>query len=183
MIFVGEEYLLDLDSQKARYLEHNNQVDDPGYREFLSQLWIHVKPLLSVDDRGIDYGSGSGPALVAMMRECGFVVEGYDPIFASNPELLQRSYDFVTCTETVEHFQRPGDEFHRLDTMIEPGGLLGIMTSIVYETDTFSSWYYMRDPTHVSFYSPRTMEWIADRMDWCLEMPAENIAIFQKLDS
>lgn len=180
---MGEEYLLDLESQKVRYLEHNNQVDDPDYRKFLSRLWIHLKPLLSVDARGIDYGSGPGPALVAMMRECGFKVESYDPIFASNPELLQHKYDFVTCTETVEHFHRPGDEFRRLDTIIEPGGLLGIMTSIVYDIDTFSSWYYMRDPTHVSFYSPRTMQWIADRMDWCLEMPTKNIAIFQKLSS
>ena len=189
LISVGLDDLPSLAAEKSRYLEHNNEVHDPDYRAFLARLWDRVKPLLTPGAFGLDYGAGPGPALVAMMREDGFKVEGYDPIFDPRPELLERTYDFVVCTETAEHMHRPGDEFSRLDGMLRLGGVLGVMTSFVDgpngpdDTDelaAFENWYYRRDPTHVAFYRAETMQWIAGRMGWQLELPVKNIAIFRK---
>jgi len=180
MIAVGQDDLPDLATERERYLQHNNEVDDPDYRAFLSRLWVHVRKPLKKGAIGLDYGAGPGPALVAMMREDGFVADGYDPIFGPRPELLERTYDFVVCTETAEHMHRPGDEFFRLDGLIRPGGLLGVMTAFVPDLERFESWYYRRDPTHVAFYSSETMEWIAGRMNWRLELPARGVTVFHK---
>ena len=37
-------------------------------------------------------------------------------------------YDFITCTETAEHFVAPRDDFLRLDGMLARGAWLGVMT-------------------------------------------------------
>ena len=180
LIAVGRDDLPDLATERARYLQHNNEVDDPDYRAFLARLWSVVRPLLAEGAAGLDYGAGPGPALVTMMRQDGFVADGYDPIFDPRPELLERTYDFVVCTETAEHMHRPGDEFYRLDGLIRPGGLLGVMTAFVPDLERFEIWYYRRDPTHVAFYSAETMEWIAGRMNWRLDLPARDVAVFRK---
>ena len=57
----------------------------------------------------------------------------YDPLFAPDRGVLQATYDFVTCTETAEHFHDPALEFARLDALLRPGGLLGLMT--VFQND------------------------------------------------
>ncbi len=173
-------HLPELATEHARYLEHNNEVDDPDYREFLARLWVHVRQRVAQGASGLDYGAGPGPALVAMMREDGFEADGYDPIFAPDTELLERTYDFIVCTETAEHMHRPGDEFSRLGGMLRPGGLLGVMTSFADNLDAFENWHYRRDPTHVAFYSAGTMTWIAGHMGCQLELPAKNVAIFRK---
>lgn len=177
---MAKDDLPDRATERERYLEHNNEVDDPDYRAFLARLWDQVRPLLKPGSMGLDYGAGPGPALVAMMREDGFAAQGYDPIFDARPELLDRRYDFIVCTETAEHLHRPAKDFSRLDGMLRPGGLLGVMTGMVDDVDGFESWYYRRDPTHVAFYRIETMEWIAAHMDWSLEMAAKDVAIFHK---
>ncbi len=180
MISVAKDDLPDLATERERYLQHNNEVDDPDYRAFLSRLWDRIRPLLPAGATGLDHGAGPGPALVAMMREDGFEVEGYDPIFEPRPELLQRTYDFVVCTETLEHMHRPGKDIKRLDRMIRPDGLLGVMTGMLDDVGSFESWYYRRDPTHVAFYSVETMEWIARHKGWRLELLAKDVAVFHK---
>jgi hypothetical protein len=44
----------------------------------------------------------------------------------------------------------------------------------------FETWSYVRDPTHVSFYRPRTMSWIAERYGWELEIPDRSVSLFHK---
>jgi 2-polyprenyl-3-methyl-5-hydroxy-6-metoxy-1,4-benzoquinol methylase len=48
----------------------------------------------------------------------------FDPLFFPDPEPLGDLYDFITCTETIEHFHRPAEEFARLDRMLRPGGVM-----------------------------------------------------------
>jgi len=52
----------------------------------------------------------------------------YDPFFAPDPSALKRAHDFVTCTEVVEHFQQPADDWRRLLSLVKSGGWLGVMT-------------------------------------------------------
>jgi hypothetical protein len=44
----------------------------------------------------------------------------------------------------------------------------------------FERWWYARDPTHVCFYTPTTLRWIATHHRWSLERPSTNVAIFLK---
>jgi hypothetical protein len=86
----------------------------------------------------------------------------------------------VVSTETVEHFTKPNEDFQLLHDLVRPGGLIGIMTDILYEGINFEDWYYRLDPTHVNFYRPRTMEFVADQWNLESSSPSENIYIFRK---
>ena len=180
MVFVPRSALISPEAQKARYLEHNNEVDDPSYREFLSRLYGPMKPYLRSGSTGLDYGAGPGPALAAMMREDGHEVSIYDPFFQPDENVLEDAYDFITCTETAEHFSEPALDFQRLDGLLKSGGWLGVMTGMLTDWSEFPGWYYHRDPTHVNFYSHETMQWLASRYGWHVIFPEQNVALFQK---
>ena len=100
LVFVPERFFVSPEDEKARYVEHNNEIYDARYRKFLSRLYDELKPHLTPKSSGLDFGAGPGPALVHMMREDGFAVRMYDPYFSPSTEPLEETYDFVTCTET-----------------------------------------------------------------------------------
>ena len=178
LVFVPRGLLLSPDQQRARYLEHNNDVQDPDYRKFLGRLYDQLRPHIEVGAKGLDYGCGTGPALVAMMREDGFEVEMYDVFFHSDEGVLDEAYDFITCTETVEHFSDPAGEFRRLASLLRIPGWLGVMTGILTDWSQFPGWYYHHDPTHVNFFSRRTMDWIAHQQGWEAFFPSDNVTLF-----
>lgn len=180
MVFVPRCQLISEDAQRERYLQHNNDVDDPDYRAFLGRLYYELKPYLSKRAKGLDYGAGPGPALVAMMREDGFDARMYDIFFHPDESALEDTYDFITCTETAEHFTDPAREFGRLEGMLKRPGWLGVMTGMLDDWSSFPSWHYHRDPTHVCFYSRKTMLWIANRYVWEAVFPRENVILFHK---
>jgi 2-polyprenyl-3-methyl-5-hydroxy-6-metoxy-1,4-benzoquinol methylase len=104
----------------------------------------------------------------------------YDPFFAPDRAVLDRSYDFISCTETAEHFHNPADEFDRLEGLLRPGGWLALMTCLHTEETNFGKWYYRKDPTHVVFYAAQTMRQIATIRGWSYEFPANNVVLMRK---
>jgi hypothetical protein len=179
LIFMHPAHLPDSDTESAHYLTHENDPQDPRYRAFLDRLFTPLRTKLAPGDEGLDYGSGPGPTLSVMLEEAGFPTATYDPYFAPDTRVLERSYDFVTCTETVEHFHRPSREFDRLAGMLKPGGWLGIMTEIFPADGDFASWWYRRDPTHVSFFRESTFAWLARRYGWEWERPGRTVVLFR----
>ena len=171
------------DEEKAQYDLHENDPQDPHYRRFLSRLAVPLLERLPPGASGLDYGCGPGPALVEMMREAGHDCQGYDPIYADHRRLLARRYDFITCTEVVEHFHQPEQEFQQLIALLAPGGWLGVMTSWPPPADQFAGWHYHRDPTHVCFYSPETFQWLASQFGLSLVLPDRNLVLMQKPDT
>jgi SAM-dependent methyltransferase len=183
LVFLAPEQRPSPEAERAHYGTHENDPADSRYRAFLSRLVSRLAERLPEGADGLDYGCGPGPALQAMFDEMGFDVAIYDPFFAPDRGVLDRSYDFITCTETAEHFFTPGEEFDRLDRLLRPGGWLGIMTEMLDESRRFEEWRYVRDPTHVCFYRPDTMRWIASRHDWNLESPRRDVVLFRKPDA
>lgn len=179
LIFLDPVQRLSRDAERAYYALHRNTPEDAGYRDFLSRLTTPLLARLTTGAVGLDYGSGPGPTLSVMLAERGFAAELYDPFFAPNEEALRRSYDFVTCTETVEHFFEPHREFERLGHLLLPGGWLAVMTE-VFRGRPFDQWHYPRDPTHVCFYRPKTLDWLASRFHWSLAFPHPNVVLFQR---
>lgn len=179
MVHLDPAQRLAPEAERRHYDSHENDPDDPRYRVFLDRLVAPLSRRLEPGARGLDYGSGPGPAVAAMLAERGFPTSIYDPFFAPDSAALARSYDFITCTEVAEHFFHPGRELERLRDLLRPGGLLAIMTEILRDETVFERWRYARDPSHVCFYRERTMEWIAADRGWSLERPHPNVAIFQ----
>jgi SAM-dependent methyltransferase len=166
--------------EMARYVQHENDPDDPRYRQFLSRLADPLLERLAPGLSGLDYGCGPGPALAVMLAEAGHAMALYDPFFRPDPTPLAASYDFITCTETAEHFHHPASEFDRLDGLLRPGGWLGVMTCFQTDDRRFADWHYRRDPTHVVFYREATVRMIAAHRGWTCDIPAKDIALMHK---
>ena len=180
LVSVPRRFHVGHEAERQRYLEHDNDPNDPDYRAFLARLWDNLRPRVEPGSKGLDYGAGPGPALAAMMEEDGFEVSIYDKHFHPDKTALGSSYDFIVCTETVEHFDRPAYDFGVLDRLLRPSGWLGIMTAMPDDWAGFPGWHYHRDPTHVAFYTNRTMRWIAARHGWRPTFPRRNVVLFRK---
>ena len=180
LVFVPSAQHLSPTAEKAIYDLHQNQTDDPGYRHFLSRLATPLLGRLQARTTGLDYGCGPGPLLAQMMTEHGHQVSLYDPFYADEARVLQGRYDFVTCTEVVEHFRQPQAEFQRLFGLLKPAGLLGIMTKLVINAEAFSRWHYKNDLTHVSFFSEATLQWLAEQYHCGLNIISKDVIIFQR---
>lgn len=168
------------EEEQAHYRHHENDPSDPGYRRFLAKLADPLLAKLKPGLSGLDYGCGPGPALAAMLKEAGHEMALYDPFFQPDPAPLAATYDVITCTETVEHFHHPADEFDRFDRMLRPGGWLGIMTCFQTDDARFAGWHYRRDPTHVMFYREATFRQITARLGWSCEMPVKDVVLMRK---
>ena len=183
LIFKDPSKRLSPEQEKARYQTHQNSPSDQGYRDFLTRLLKPLSKTLTANASGLDYGCGPGPTTSVILEEQGFSVQNYDPLFAPKEELLNKQYDFITCSETAEHFYNPKKEFEKLNTLLKPEGWLGVMTSHWSSLEEFPSWYYHRDETHVVFYHPQTMNFVAKEHNWKAQHPAPNVTLFQKTNT
>jgi len=181
LTFVSPNYFLSAEEEKARYDTHENSPDDPGYRNFLSRLFDPLHPLLAQGSCGLDFGSGPGPTLSLMFEEHGYAMSLYDVFYAKHHEALHQTYDFITATEVLEHLHCPGQDLNRLWDCLNPGGYLGIMTKLAPTKEHFANWYYKKDPTHVSFFSRSTFEWLAVRWQATITIIGDDVVIFRKL--
>lgn len=178
--FATLESLPSHELEQEQYNLHENDPADPNYRRFVAHLVDPLITRLPEGAEGLDYGCGDGPAGAALLTEAGFVVRCYDPFFANDISALERQYDFIFCCEVVEHFHNPARDFHKLDGLLKPGGILAVMTAMEYPDLNFDTWHYRRDPTHVAFYRPDTMLQIGWDHDWQTVLPARNVALFTK---
>lgn len=182
LIWKTADHLPSAEEERAHYGTHQNHPDDPHYRTFLDRLWAPLKSKLNLGANGLDYGSGPGPTLHLMAQEDGFDCTHYDPFFHPDESVFEKRYDFITCSETAEHFYHPAQEFEQLAELLKPGGILGVMTSMHDAETDFENWHYRRDPTHVAFYSRETFKQVADRFDFkqC-EHPAKHVILLSRL--
>ncbi|MEM7044578.1 MAG: class I SAM-dependent methyltransferase [Pseudomonadota bacterium] len=164
----------------AHYRHHRNDPADVGYRTFLAKLAEPLLEKLRPGMTGLDYGCGPGPALAGMLEEAGLSMALYDPFFRPARDVLERCYDVITLSEVAEHFFEPAAEFDFLEQRLKPGGWLGVMTCFQTDDGRFAGWHYRRDPTHVTFYRPATLQVIAEQRGWSCEIPRKDVALFQR---
>jgi SAM-dependent methyltransferase len=170
------------EAEAARYRTHQNSLDDPRYLDFLDRLAAPMAERLARGARGLDYGCGPVPGVAALLEPRGFTTLSWDPLFHPNDAAESPgAYDFVTCSEVLEHLADPNAALDHIATLLRPGGQIGIMTQFRRDAAHFASWHYRRDPTHVCFYSPATMRWIAERRGWSVDLPADNLVFFRIL--
>lgn len=171
---------LDPAREKAVYDGHDNQVDDPRYRQFLQRAFGEVQRRLPPPASGLDFGCGPGPALIAMGREAGYQMVGYDKFYADEPELLAQQYDFITSTEVIEHIATPRTVLDGLWGCLKPGGLLVLQTQRVLGDERFRQWRYRHDPTHIVFFAEASFRALAARWQAQVEFPHADVAVITK---
>ena len=180
LVFVPRADHLSLYGEKARYDQHHNDVHDPGYRRFLSRALHPLQEQIPPPAHGLDFGCGPGPALALMCQEEGYTMAVYDPFYAPEVQTLQRQYDFITCTEVVEHLRIPGQSLSLIWSLLRPGGWVVCMTKLVQSQEAFSSWHYIRDETHISFFSRTTFRWLAEKWQARLHFQGADVILLQK---
>ena len=167
-----DKYLAPAEEQ-ARYEKHNNDLEDPRYLNYLDQLWS-LRPDDVEFKTVLDFGCGPTRGLEKLAKE--YCVDSYDSYFYP---LELKKYDLVFCCEVVEHFNRPKVSWKTLSSVTK--NILLLRTEL-YTQAEYKNWYYKDDPTHVCFYSYKTLElmeeWFGLKL---LDSKDDNKFIFKKL--
>jgi len=159
-IFVDLTLLPNIEQERARYQEHNNDVNDLNYQQFVSPITKAIQRDFTSRHKGLDFGAGTGPVISKVLADNRFTIKKYDPLFHNNAKLLDGKYDYIACCEVIEHFHNPKNEFHRLKNLLQKKGKLYCMTDLYNSSVDFHLWYYKNDPTHVFIYQQKTLKWI-----------------------
>lgn len=187
LIQVAQIDRLSLAEEKSVYDLHDNDPNDRRYRNFLSQLTTPLVTLLNEHQntfsqqplQGLDFGSGPGPTLSGMLREQGFNCFDYDIFYAPEAKRLLAEYEFITSTEVFEHLAKPAKVLDQLNTNLKPGGFLALMMQRPDEQDNFANWSYIKDPTHISFYTDQALDYIANQWSFRECYRDRNVIIWQ----
>ena len=151
------------EEEKTIYDFHKNTLENKGYVRFLNDF--ATRSLIPYVNEGhvLDLGSGPNPVFAHLLKEVHhYNVSIYDPIYADDDTVFQRSYDAVTMSETIEHIHHIDLLFNMLNDVLREGSVLAVMTLFRPKTkEDFFKWWYIRDETHVRFFNRRTFEEIA----------------------
>lgn len=179
-IFLEKDLLPKAKDEKSRYEDHDNDVNDKGYQNFVSPISDAILKEYTPEHKGLDFGAGPGPVISKILDYKNFSIVQYDPFFHNYPDLLTTNYDYIVCCEVIEHFHSPSDEFALLETLLKPGGKLFCMTHLYDDSIDFNDWYYKNDGTHVFFYSAATLEWIKKAYGFSKLEVDDRLIIFTK---
>jgi SAM-dependent methyltransferase len=122
----------------------------------------------------VGYGSG---ALLRRFLDAGATVAGADPgalhvpvddVVARQPDVMSTAFasapaldaELVYAVHVVEHVDDVGDFFSAAAARLAPGGVLVIVTPAGDSRSLArfgSSWWMLEDPTHVRFFSARSL--------------------------
>ena len=104
----------------------------------------------------------------------------YDKFYANDISVFEKKYDFITATEVVEHLSEPMSEISRLIEILNNKGHLAVMTQILTPQTNFSSWYYKNDPSHVGFFTKKSLSFLASYWNIEVYFISERVVFFQK---
>ena len=165
-VFRCPEFFVSPDKEKSRYEEHNNDVQNIGYQNFVAPIVNEILKNHAIQELWLDFWAGTGPVISHLLWQKWFHINLYDPFFHNQPELLLQKYDFIIACEVVEHFHNPKKEFQLLHSLLKPHGKLYLMTDLYSPKIDFHEWYYKNDLTHVFFYSDEAFTWIKELSAW-----------------
>jgi len=179
-IFMDPKNYLSVAEEKERYEEHNNDVEDKRYQNFVSDIVKNIKKDWESNSEGLDFGAGTGPVVAKLLREEGYKVDIYDPFFWNKENHLKKNYDYIVACEVIEHFHNPLNEFELLNSLLKEGGKLYCKTEIHKDNIDFKDWYYKNDPTHVFFYNENVFKWIVENLGFKSYSISDRIIVLNK---
>lgn len=177
---VHSQNFVSTEDEKNRYLLHNNDVESEGYQNYLKPIIGEIFNRQKPTDQGLDYGSGPSSVVVHLLHKKSYQIKSYDPLFYNNSEILKQTYDFVVCTEVVEHFQNPIQEFLKILQLLNPQAHLYLKTEMTDLVQDFPNWHYHRDFTHVGFFSQKSFQFLEDKLPLKLIKFDSQFVIFNK---
>ena len=175
--------------------QHGNPFDWMAEAQvFVGWLKNMGIPVPLLDSSILDYGSGSG-LLTEAFRKIGFKADGYEPMLhgAFNPANYSRAYDVIILNEVVEHLDDINQTLDIVYSVLAANGVIIIKTLLTDRLindpenfkESFVGWWYKDDPTHISFFSFLTIEYLCHDRGRNLVVratsPNDNCAVLQKI--
>lgn len=164
LIFVNDAFLVSTQREKSQYDNHNNSLEDSGYvamfENFLDFFWEDIKDSTKT---ALDFGSGPGPVLDTLIKRRNVTCDIYDKFYQQEKVYENKTYDLISATEVFEHLQNPKEVLNFFKQHLHVGSHVALMT--LFHTNTqndFLKWWYRRDPTHITFFTPKTLEVLAN---------------------
>jgi len=162
-IFKEEAAIISSEKELKVYQQHNNTEDNLGYvamfQDFMEKTFLPYKKEIQTV---LDFGSGPNPVLANIMKRQGFQVDHYDKFFAPKKVYVDKKYDLITSTEVIEHISEVQETMALFSEHLQEGGYLALMTQFhPNEKEAYLKWWYRRDPTHISFFRPHTLQTLA----------------------
>lgn len=169
--------------EQKHYEKHNNSFECTGYVQmfetfFKDAIEVYAHKIKTI----LDFGCGEEAVFAQLLKEKGFDVDVYDLYFHSKKIYLNKKYDLITSTEVFEHLKNPQAVLEELTASLNVNGYLVLMTKFPPQEDSvFLAWWYRRDITHISFFTPKSFEIMAKKCGLKLcKTINNNIAVFQK---
>ena len=182
-VYLDDTQRVDEAREKKQYDQHNNSLENEGYVQMFEEfIDLSIAPYLANIQTALDFGSGPTPVFSELLRRRGLEVDIYDLFYAPQKVYESKSYDLISSTEVFEHLSKPLEVLELLSKHLNPQGYIVLMTKFPpKEDDAFLNWWYRRDPTHISFFTPQSFELMAEKVGLkLLKTINSNIAIFQK---
>jgi len=165
--FIGQDRgsLVTFQEERDEYDRHENSIENEGYVTYFKKFIDAALVAYREGSQGLDYGSGPEPVLAQVLkRDYGLEVDIYDLHYQPDKVFEGKTYDFITSTEVIEHVKDPVDFVKGFCSLLNPGGIAAIMTLFHPNDDgIFLDWWYRRDITHISFFTPKTFKEIGDQ--------------------
>jgi len=184
LISVPPQYHLSIQDELSRYALHDNTLSNKGYVDFLSEVAdVAVNIVseishsnLSIKDpkeppiKLLDFGCGKEAALCHLLRSRAIDCYPYDPLYDDLrlPNVVDK-YDIIVACEVIEHLRDISCELRLMVSLLRPGGAIILRTRLYDGAPDFQNWWYAQDPTHINFFSGKTMEKLASSIDKRLE--------------
>ena len=165
-IFRDRLNIISAGEELAIYNNHENHVDDPRYTAYFRRfIESAVLPFFDAPRIGLDFGSGPEPVLATVLeKNYRFSMDIYDLFYAPEKKYQGKRYYLLTCTEVIEHLLDPLHYFRLFNSLLHNNGLLAVMTLFHPGSDeAFRQWFYPRDPSHISFYSIKSIQLLAEK--------------------
>jgi len=150
--------------EKNRYDQHNNTSEDPRYVAYLSDIGKRtITPFVSAGKPVLDFGCGPEPVLANLLKQAGYKTYYYDLFYFPDTDYCNNMYGGIAAIEVLEHIYNLNTTFNTLLSLLEPGGFLIFRTELFTGSKTdFPKWWYQRDPTHISLFTPDTIHYIKE---------------------
>jgi SAM-dependent methyltransferase len=150
--------------QKKRYDLHQNDSSNKGYRAYFQRFLDFVLPIEPTPRYALDFGCGRSTLVTDMLTQKSIATDYYDPIYHPNKVYKNSSYDLILSIEVFEHLHNPKDIFSTLVKHLNSDGYIAIQTAFRPDTkEEFLEWYYRLDPTHLIFFSPKSLSILASK--------------------
>lgn len=160
-----DEFIVSEKEELKTYNNHNNSIDDFKYVKYFKEfIDATIMPYIKFGSV-LDFGNGPSPVLRQILeRDYDFKVDIYDHYYQPQKIYKTKKYDLIVCTEVVEHLKDPLYYFKIFQNHLKKDGYLAITTLFHHNYSDFLLWHYIRDMTHISFYTPKTMNFIGNQI-------------------